>query len=207
VLATPPPAIPVGVPSALLERRPDVTAAERNVAAANEQIGVAKAALFPVLTLGASGGFESTSLANWLTLPSRFWSVGPQLAATLFDAGKRRAQVDLQEAAYDASVAAYRQTVLTALQQVEDQLAALRILEQEAVVQNGALAAAQESVAISLEQYRAGITDYLQVITTQTVAFQSERTAIDILTRRLTASVLLIEALGGGWGSSPLPPP
>jgi NodT family efflux transporter outer membrane factor (OMF) lipoprotein len=207
VLATPPPAIPVGVPSALLERRPDVTAAERSVAAANEQIGVAKAALFPVLTLGASGGFESTSLANWLTLPSRFWSVGPQLAATLFDAGKRRAQVDLQEAAYDASVAAYRQTVLTALQQVEDQLAALRILEREAVVQNGALAAAQDSVGISLEQYRAGITDYLQVITTQTVAFQSERTAIDILTRRLTASVLLIEALGGGWGPSPLPPP
>jgi NodT family efflux transporter outer membrane factor (OMF) lipoprotein len=207
VLATPPPAIPVGVPSALLERRPDVTAAERHVAAANEQIGVAKAALFPVLTLGASGGFESSSLANWLTLPSRFWSVGPQLAATLFDAGKRRAQVDLQEAAYDASVAAYRQTVLTALQQVEDQLAALRILEQEAAVQNGALAAAQESVGISTEQYRAGTTDYLQVITTQTVAFQSERAAIDILTRRLTASVLLIEALGGGWEPSPLPPP
>jgi NodT family efflux transporter outer membrane factor (OMF) lipoprotein len=207
VLATPPPSVPVGLPSALLERRPDVTGAERRVAAANEQIGVAKAALFPVLTLGASGGFESTSLANWLTLPSRFWSVGPQLAATLFDAGKRRAQIDLQEAAYDASVAAYRQTVLTALQQVEDQLAALRILEQEAVVQSGAVAAAQESLAISTEQYRAGTADFLQVIATQTVAFQSERTAIDVLTRRLVASVLLIEALGGGWEPSPLQTP
>jgi NodT family efflux transporter outer membrane factor (OMF) lipoprotein len=206
-LSTPPPPIPVGVPSTLLERRPDITSAERSVAAANEQIGVAKAALFPVLTLSASGGFESTSLASWLTLPSRFWSVGPQLAATLFDAGKRRAQVDLQEAAYDASVAGYRQTVLTALQQVEDQLAALRILEQEEDVQRGAVEAAQESLAISLEQYRAGTVDYLQVITTQTVAFQNERTAIDILTRRLTASVLLIEALGGSWGSPQLPPP
>jgi NodT family efflux transporter outer membrane factor (OMF) lipoprotein len=204
-----PPPIPIGVPSTLLERRPDVTAAERNVAAANEQIGIAKAALFPVLTLSATGGFESTSLANWLTLPSRFWSLGPQLAATLFDRGKRRAQIDLQEAAYDASVATYRQTVLTALQQVEDQVAALRILDQEAEVQNAAFSAAQESLGISNEQYRAGTTDYLQVITTQTVAFQTERAAIDILTRRLTASVLLIEALGGGWQGSPAsqPPP
>ena len=207
ILIAPPPPVPVGVPSALLERRPDVTAAERSVAAANEQIGIAKAAFFPVLTLAGSGGFESTSLAQWFTLPSRFWSVGPQLAATLFEGGKRRAQVDLQEAAYDASVASYRQTVLSALQQVEDQLAALRILEREAQVQNDAVAAAQESLAIATEQYRAGTTDYLQVITTQTVAFQSQRAAIDILTRRLTASVLLIEALGGGWDVSQLPPP
>ena len=199
VLMTPPPPIPTGMPSALLERRPDITAAERNVAAANEQIGVAKAALFPALTLAASGGLESTSLAQWFTLPSRFWSVGPQLAATLFDGGKRRAQIDVQEAAYDASVATYRQTVLTALQQVEDQLAALRVLEQEADVQRAAVAAAEESLSIANEQYRAGTVDYLQVITTQTLAFQSERALIDILTRRLTASVLLIEALGGGW--------
>ena len=206
-LFAPPPAIPIGMPSALLERRPDITAAERNVAAANEQIGIARAALYPVLTLAASGGFSSTSLAQWFTLPSRFWSVGPQLAATLFEGGKRRAQIDLQEAAYDASVAAYRQAVLSALQQVEDQLAALRILEQEAQVQNDAVAAAQESLGIANEQYRAGTTDYLQVITTQTVAFQNERAAIDILTRRLTASVLLIEALGGGWDVSQLPQP
>jgi len=203
VLVMPPPPIPTGVPSALLERRPDITAAERNVAAANEQIGIAKAALFPALTLAATGGLESTSLAQWFTLPSRFWSLGPQLAATLFDGGKRRAQIDLQEAAYDASVASYRQAVLTALQQVEDQLAALRVLEQEADVQRAAVAAAEESLSIANEQYRAGTVDYLQVITTQTLAFQSERTLIDILTRRLTASVLLIEALGGGWQTTP----
>jgi NodT family efflux transporter outer membrane factor (OMF) lipoprotein len=203
-LMAPPPVIPVGVPSALLERRPDISAAERDVAAANEQIGVAKAALFPVVTLAASGGFESTSLSQWLTLPSRFWSVGPQLAATLFDRGKRRAQIDLQEGVYDAAVAGYRQTVLTALQQVEDQLAALRILEQEADVQSAAVSAAQESLAIATEQYRAGTTDYLQVIIAQTVALQSEQAAIDILTRRVTASVLLIEALGGGWHASQL---
>jgi NodT family efflux transporter outer membrane factor (OMF) lipoprotein len=205
LLTAPPPVIPVGLPSTLLECRPDVTAAERRIAAANEQIGVAKAALFPIVTLSGALGFESTSFAQWLTLPSRFWSVGPQLAATLFDAGRRRAQVDVQEAAYDQAAAAYRQTVLTALQQVEDQLAALRILEQEATVQNAAVAAAQESLGISTLQYRAGTADYLQVITTQTVAFQSQRGAIDILTRRLTASVLLIEALGGSWQPPPAP--
>lgn len=206
VLTAPPPVIPVGLPSALLERRPDVTSAERSVAAANEQIGVAKAAFFPALMLSGSAGVESASVAQWFTWPSRFWSVGPALAATLFDGGRRRAQVDIQEATYDASVAAYRQTVLTALQQIEDQLAALRILEQEAQVQNDAVADAEQSLDISMEQYRAGTTDYLQVIISQTAAFQAQRTSVDILTRRLTASVLLIEALGGGWDASQLSP-
>ncbi len=205
VLTTPPPVIPIGVPSTLMERRPDVTAMERAVAAANEQIGIAKAAFFPILMLSATGGFESTSLAQWFTLPSRFWSVGPQLAATLFDGGKRRAQADLSEAAYDESVANYRQTVLTAFQQVEDQLSSLRILEHEAAVEADAVQAAQESLEIVTLQYTAGTTDYLQVITSQTAALQSQRQAIDILTRRLTASVLLIEALGGGWDVSQLP--
>jgi NodT family efflux transporter outer membrane factor (OMF) lipoprotein len=205
VLTAPPPVIPIGVPSTLMERRPDVTATERAVAAANEQIGIAKAAFFPLLTLSATGGFESTSLAQWFTLPSRFWSVGPQLAATLFDGGKRHAQTDLSEAAYDESVANYRQTVLTAFQQVEDQLSSLRILEQEAAVETEAVEAAQQSLEIVTLQYTAGTTDYLQVITSQTAALQAQRLAIDILTRRLTASVLLIEALGGGWDASQLP--
>ncbi|HEY2150935.1 MAG TPA: efflux transporter outer membrane subunit, partial [Vicinamibacterales bacterium] len=205
VLTAPPPVIPIGVPSTLMERRPDVTAMERAVAAANEQIGIAKAAFFPLLTLSATGGFESTSLAQWFTLPSRFWSVGPQLAATLFEGGKRRAQTDLSEAAYDESVANYRQTVLTAFQQVEDQLSSLRILEQEAAVETEAVEAAQQSLEIVTLQYTAGTTDYLQVITSQTAALQTQRQAIDILTRRLTASVLLIEALGGGWDASQLP--
>jgi NodT family efflux transporter outer membrane factor (OMF) lipoprotein len=204
-LSTPPPAIPVGLPSTLMERRPDITAVERRVAAANEQIGIAKAALFPILTLGASGGFESSSLAQWFTLPSRFWSVGPQLAATLFDGGRRRAQVDAAEAAYDASVASYRQTVLTAFQQVEDELAALRILEQEAQADDEAVRAAQQSLDIVNAQYTAGTTNYLQVIISQTTVLQNQRSAIDVVTRRLTASVLLIEALGGGWDASQLP--
>jgi NodT family efflux transporter outer membrane factor (OMF) lipoprotein len=198
-LVMPPPPVPVGVPSALLERRPDITSAERLMAAANEQIGVAQAAYYPTLTLGATGGFASTSLASLLTWPSRFWAVAPSLAATLFDAGRRHAQVDLQRAAFDEAVASYRQTVLTAFQQVEDQLAALRILEQEAAAEAQAVAAAQQALDISNAQYRAGTVDYLQVIVAQTTLLQAQRTALDILTRRLIASVLLIEALGGGW--------
>jgi len=205
VLKTPPPAVPIGVPSALLERRPDIAASERQMAAANEQIGIAKAAFFPSLLLSASGGFQSTSFSQWLTWPSRFWAVGPQVAETLFDAGKRHAQLDLERAAYDATVANYRQTVLTAFQQVEDNLAALRILEQEAAAEDAAVADAEESLAISTDQYKAGIATYLQVITAQTFALQDERAAVDILTRRMTASVLLIEALGGGWDASQLP--
>jgi NodT family efflux transporter outer membrane factor (OMF) lipoprotein len=207
VLNTPAPPIPVGLPSALMERRPDITAMERAVAAANEQIGIAKSAFFPILTLSGSGGYESSTLAQWFTWPSRFWSVGPQLAATLFEGGKRMAQVDLSEAAYDQAVASYRQTVLTAFQQVEDELSGLRILEREAQAQEEAVRAAQQSLDIVNAQYIAGTTDYLQVVTAQTAALQAQRTAIDTLTRRLTASVLLIEALGGGWDTSQLPSP
>jgi NodT family efflux transporter outer membrane factor (OMF) lipoprotein len=205
VLKTPPPALPEGIPSALLERRPDIANSERLVAAANEQIGIAKAAFFPQLLLTATGGLESRSLSQWFTWPSRFWSLGPQFAETIFDAGKRKAQVDLQRAAYDGTVATYRQTVLTAFGQIEDELAALRILEQEAQAQDAAVKAAEQSLGIVTEQYKAGTSDYLNVITTQTIALTDERTAVDILTRRLTASVLLIEALGGGWDSSQLP--
>jgi NodT family efflux transporter outer membrane factor (OMF) lipoprotein len=202
---TPPPPIPLGLPSTLIERRPDVAATERAIAAANEQIGIAKAAYFPMLTLGGTGGFVSTNLARLFTVPSLFWSVGPQLAATLFDGGLRKGQVRLSQAAYDASVATYRQTVLTAFQQVEDQLSSLRILEQEQAVEAEARKAAQESVDIATAQYRAGTADYLAVIVLQATLLQAQRQEIDILTRRLTASVLLIEALGGGWDESQLP--
>jgi NodT family efflux transporter outer membrane factor (OMF) lipoprotein len=207
VLKTAPPAIPTVLPSALLERRPDIAGAERRVAAANEQIGIAQAAFFPSILLSATGGVQSTDPSNWFTWPSRFWSLGPQLAETVFDAGKRRAQVDFQRAGYNSTVDNYRQTVLTAFQQVDDQLAALRILEQEAAAQEQAVRAAQQSLAIATEQYKAGTADYLTVITTQNIALQDERTAVDLLTRRLTSSVLLIEAMGGGWDVSQLPRP
>jgi NodT family efflux transporter outer membrane factor (OMF) lipoprotein len=201
----PPPPVPIGVPSALLERRPDIASFERQVAAANEQIGIAQVAFYPSLTLSAVGGFESSKFANWFTWPSRFWSVGPQLAQTLFEGGRRRALVDEAKAAYDVTVANYRQTVLTAFQQVEDNLVALRILEEEAGVQDRAVKAAEESLTISTNQYRGGVVSYLQVITSQAIALQDERTAVGILTRRMSASVLLIQALGGGWDAPQLP--
>lgn len=201
------PTIPAGVPSDLLERRPDVAGAERRVAAANAQIGVAKSAFFPVLTLSAAGGFESGSLTKWLTLPSRFWSVGPALAETLFDGGMRRAQSDQAVAAYDASVATYRQTVLGGFQEVEDNLAALRILEQEAQVQDEAVKAARQSVIFTMNQYKAGTVSYLDVVIVQATALANERTAVDLLGRRLAASVHLVEAIGGGWSASALPSP
>jgi NodT family efflux transporter outer membrane factor (OMF) lipoprotein len=204
---SPPPVSLVGIPSALLERRPDVAAAERQVAAANEQIGIAKAALYPSLTLGASAGLQSSAIGDLFTWPSRYWSVGPQLAATLFDAGKRRAQVKVTEAVYDATVANYRQTVLTAFEQVEDSLAQLRILSQEAEIVDRAVKAAEQSLQISTDQYRGGLTNYLVVITAQTSTLQNQRTAVDILTRRMVASVSLIQALGGGWDASQLPSP
>jgi NodT family efflux transporter outer membrane factor (OMF) lipoprotein len=204
-IPSPPPRIPIGLPSALLERRPDIAAAERQVASANEQIGIAKAAFYPALTLSASAGLEGSSVSNWFQWPSRFWSVGPQLAETLFDAGRRRAIADQARAGYDATAAAYRQTVLTAFQQVEDNLAALRILENEAGATDQAVNAAQRSLAIATAQYKGGTVTYLQVITTQTAALAEERSAVDILTRRVVASVFLIEALGGGWDASMLP--
>ena len=193
------PDVPPGVPSALLERRPDVAAAERRAAAANAQVGVATAAIYPDLTLGASAGFAGSALANWLSLPNRFWSLGPALAATLFDAGLRRAQRDEQIAAYDASVANYRQTVLTAFREVEDNLSTLRIVGDEAAVQQQALAAARESLALTTNQYRAGIVGFLNVVVVQAQAFAAERNAIDLRGRRYAATVALIKALGGGY--------
>ncbi|MBF0551189.1 MAG: efflux transporter outer membrane subunit [Deltaproteobacteria bacterium] len=204
-LATIPPPIPTGVPSELLERRPDIAAAERRAAAANAQIGVAEAAFYPKITLSGSGGFESSNLSNWLSWPSSFWSVGSALAATLFDGGSRQALSDQARAAYDANVAAYRQTVLTGFQEVEDNLAALRILEEEGRVQNEAVKAAEQSVTVSTNQYKAGTISYLEVLVIQQIALTNARAAINILGRRMTAGVLLIKALGGGWQSSDLP--
>ena len=203
-LAAYPPPMPAGVPSRLLERRPDIAAAERLAAAANAQIGVAQAAYYPNITLTASGGFESSELAKWLTWPNRLWSVGTSVLETVFDAGLRGAQTEQARAAYDASVASYRQTVLTGFQEVEDNLAALRILEEEALMQDEAVKAARQSVTVSTNQYKAGTVSYLDVVTVQTIALNNERTAIEILGRRMTASVLLIKALGGGWDASGL---
>lgn len=206
-IAVPPPRIPLGVPSELLERRPDIAAAERRIAAANAQIGVARAAFFPTLMLSTPVGLEGSDITNWLTWPSRFWSVGPALAETLFDAGKRRSTVEATQAAYDAAVAAYRETVLAAIQEVEDNLAALRILEDEAATQDGAVKAAQRSLDQSTIRYKGGLVTYLEVVTAQSALLTNERTAEDILRRRMAASVLLVKALGGGWNVSSLPTP
>jgi NodT family efflux transporter outer membrane factor (OMF) lipoprotein len=202
-LATTFPDIPVALPSDLLERRPDIAAAERQTAAANAQIGVAEAAFFPSLTLSATGGFQSTLLSKLFTLPSRYWSLGPDLVEVIFDAGLRRAQTDQAIATYDQSVATYRQTVLAAFQDVEDNLAALRILENEAVVQAEAVKAARQSVTITLNQYRAGTVNYLSVVVVQTTLLTNERAALTILGQRLTDSAALIKALGGGWSEAP----
>jgi NodT family efflux transporter outer membrane factor (OMF) lipoprotein len=199
------PEIPVGIPSELLERRPDVAAAERFAAAANAQIGVARAAYFPTFTLAGAGGYQSSTLSNLFSLPNRFWSLGPTLLETLFDGGKRRAVSDQGWASYDAAVAAYRESVLAAFQEVEDDLAALRILAEEATQQADAVAAAERSLAMAKNRYQGGITTYLEVVTAQTVALANERNAVDLLTRRMTASVNLVKALGGGWRASDLP--
>jgi NodT family efflux transporter outer membrane factor (OMF) lipoprotein len=200
-----PPEIPVGVPSELLERRPDIAVSERLVAAQNAQIGVAEAAFYPTVTLSASLGSDSSSLGKLFSAASRFWSVGASISETVFDGGLRRAQTDFARAAYDSSVATYRQTVLTAFQGVEDNLAALRILEQEAGVQDEAVKAAGRSVFLTLNQYQAGTVSYLNVITAQTIALTDELTAIQIRGQRMTAAVLLVQALGGGWNVSQLP--
>jgi outer membrane protein TolC len=175
------------------------------MASANAQIGVATAAFYPTVTLGASGGFQSLDLANWLTWPGRFWSVGAAISETLFEGGLRRAQTEQARAAYDAAVASYRQTVLIGFQEVEDNLAALRILGQEAAMQEEAVKAAQDSVGVTMNQYKAGIVAYLNVIVTQTTALNNQRVAMNILGQRMTAAVLLIKALGGGWSASDLP--
>ena len=206
-LDTPPPDIPVGLPSQLLERRPDIAAAERRVAEANEQIGIAKAAYYPTLMLNASVGFEGSSFGNSLNASSLLWAVGASITQTIFDGGRRRATSDAARAAYDATVAGYRQTTLTAFQQVEDNLAALRILEQEAQQQRRAVESAQLSLQLFTNRYRGGVDNYLQVITAQTVTLSNQRNEIDILRRRMDASVLLVKALGGGWDVAELPKP
>jgi len=200
-----PPSISAGLPSQLLERRPDIAAAERRVAESNDQIGIARAAFFPTVMLTASAGFEGDSITNWFSSPSRFWAVEPFMLQTLFDAGRRRATSQAALANYDATMASYRETTLTALQQVEDNLVALRVLEQEAQQQQKATASAQESLQIFANRYMGGADPYLQVITAQTIDLQNERNDVDILKRRMDASVLLIKALGEGWSTSQLP--
>ncbi len=198
------PDVPLALPSQLLERRPDVASAERQVIAANAQIGVAEAAWYPDLTLSASGGYRNTSFNDLISLPNRFWSLGPQLAVTLLDFGARRADLEIAEANYDQTVANYRQTVLDSFREVEDNLVQLRVLAAEAVIQRQALEAAQESLRLIENQYRAGMIDYLNVATVQTSALNNERTYLTLLGDQLAASVQLIAALGGGWEESQL---
>jgi NodT family efflux transporter outer membrane factor (OMF) lipoprotein len=206
-LKSSPPAIPFGVPSLLLERRPDIAAAERLVAQANAQIGIARAAYFPTITLSAAAGLESMSTATWLTWPARFFSIGPAAAETLFDAGLRRATVEQFRAQYDQTVANYRQTVLTAFQQVEDNLASLRILSVEIQYQDRAVKSAERTLALAKDRYRLGIDPYLSVITAETSLLSNQQTAVSLRIQQMTASVGLIEALGGGWDASQLPSP
>lgn len=197
--------IPIGVPSELLERRPDIAAAERGVAQANAQVGVAKAAFFPNIILSASGGFGNSSVADWFTWPSRFWSLGQSLAETIFDAGLRRATAQQFQANYDETVANYRQTVLRASQQVEDNLAALRILSQSIEQQDAAVEAAARSLQEARARYNAGIDPYLNVIVAQTILLNDQQTAVTLRTQQMIASVQLIKALGGGWDASEIP--
>lgn len=203
-LAAVPPAIPAALPSALLERRPDIAAAERRMQQANAQIGVVQAAWFPTLALSASGGLQSATMAEWLTGPSRFWSFPVALTQTLFDGGLRQANKDQAIAAYEANVANYRQTVLTGFQQVEDSLATLRILEQEAVVQGEAVALSEQSLALALNQYKAGTVSLVNVVVAQAAALANQTNAVGILNRRMVASVQLVTALGGGWNAANL---
>ncbi|TRM49900.1 efflux transporter outer membrane subunit [Achromobacter sp. LC458] len=197
------PQIPVGLPSELLERRPDIAAAERRAAAANAQIGVAEAAWFPSLILSADGGFRNGQFADLLTAPARFWSLGPALALTLFDGGARAAQVEQARAAYDSQAAAYRQAALVGLREVEDYLIQLRVMENEQTVQRRALESARESLRLIQNQYKAGLVDYLSVAVVDATALNSERNALSLLGTRLVASVNLIVALGGGWDGLP----
>jgi len=195
----------VGVPSQLLERRPDIAAAERRVAEANANIGVAMAAFFPTLTLSADIGFASTALSSLLSAPSLFWSLGATLSQTVFDGGKRQAQLEDSKALYEGFVASYRNTVLTAFQQVEDELATLRILSQERQQQDDAVRAAQTALTAAEDRYKFGVDSYLNVITAQTTLLTNQRTATTIRQLQLTASVQLIRSLGGSWDNSQLP--
>lgn len=203
-LTTPPPSIPVGLPSDLLERRPDIASAERMAAAANAQIGVATSAYYPVINLAAEAGFESGSLTTLFQGPGVLWSFGPSAVATIFDFGRRRAVSDQAKATYNQAVANYRQTVLTGFQQVEDNLAALRVLEQEAGVQHAAVTDAQAALDTSMTLFKGGLTNYLTVTTAQSALLTNQVTAVNILGRRMSGAVLLIQALGGGWDVSTL---
>jgi NodT family efflux transporter outer membrane factor (OMF) lipoprotein len=200
-----PPAIPLGVPSQLLERRPDIASAERLVAQANAQIGIARAAYFPTVTLSAAGGLESSAFASWFTWPSRFYSIGAAGAETIFDAGLRRATVQQFRAQYDETVANYREAVLTAFQQVEDNLSTLRILSQEIRLEDSAVESAQQTLDIALDRYRLGLDPYLNVITAQTALLSNQETSVTLRIQQMTASNGLIQALGGGWDASQLP--
>jgi len=204
-LSSPPPDIPVSLPSELLERRPDIAAAERRVASANAQIGVAKSAYYPIINLAASGGFESSSITTLLNGPSGLWALGISAVTTVFDAGRRRAASDQAIASYDQTVANYRETVLTGFQQVEDNVAALRILDHETQVQEKAVDAAQKYLELAITRYKGGVTSYLEVTTAQSAALSDEVTAVNILGRRMVSAVGLIQALGGGWDRSALP--
>jgi NodT family efflux transporter outer membrane factor (OMF) lipoprotein len=204
-LHTEPPAVPIGIPSQLLQRRPDIASYERQMAAANEQIGIAKAAFYPDLVISATGGLQAGNIVNWFNWPSRFWSVGPQLLQTIYDAGRRRAAVTNALAGSDLAIPHYRQSSLTAFQEVEDNLATLRILADEAAKQHEASVAAQNSLQLSLNRYKGGLVTYLEVITAQSIALTNERADVDILRRRMDATVALIKALGGGWDASKLP--
>jgi NodT family efflux transporter outer membrane factor (OMF) lipoprotein len=200
-----PPAVPVAMPSTLLERRPDIAIVERQMAALNEQVGIADAAYYPSLALSAGAGLASSSFVNLFSWAGRFFSAGASLSETVFDAGKRRGQVNIAKADFDAGMANYRQTVLTAFQQVEDELSALRILEQETGATNETVKAAQTALDITTAQYKAGTATYLQVETSQTALFAEQEALVTLLTRRMVSSVLLVEALGGGWDTSQLP--
>jgi len=205
VLSSTPPTIPLGLPSQLLERRPDIAGAERRLAGANAQIGLARTAYFPTVNFSASAGFASTTIADWLSWPNRLWSLGPALAQTLFDGGRRRAVTEQAEAGYDATVAGYRQVVLNAFQEVEDNLAALRILSDETNQQETAAKAANRLLGVSRTRYEGGVTTYLEVIIAQAAVLANEAKLVDIWQRRMVASVSLVKALGGGWDASQLP--
>jgi NodT family efflux transporter outer membrane factor (OMF) lipoprotein len=204
-LSSTPPVVPAGLPSDLLERRPDIAGTERRIAAASAQIGIAKAAYFPTITLSATGGFEGSSITNWFNGPSGFIAAGASALVTVFDAGRRRAVTDEAEAAYNQSVANYRETVLGAFQEVEDSLAALRLLEEEARTEDAAVTSAQHSLSLSTNRYKGGVATYLEVLTAQSIALSDQRVAVEITGRRMTACVSLIKALGGGWNSADLP--
>jgi NodT family efflux transporter outer membrane factor (OMF) lipoprotein len=204
-LKTPPPPIPIGVPSQLLERRPDVAADERLMAQANAQIGVARAAYYPTLTLSASGGFESTNASNWFSWPSVLWAIGASASETIFDAGLRRATVQQYRSMYDETVANYRQTVLTAFQQVEDNLAALRVLSKEIQEQDVAINSAQRYLTDANNRWKLGLDPYLDVISAETALLSNQQTMVNLRMQQITASVQLVEALGGGWDKTQLP--